>query len=193
MAIIPSTQYPGKTAGNTADYPYGEPRNITTPGDGTGTPWEAALVKDFFGLLQSLLVEADIVPSGQPDAVGDSQYLAAIKEIIKDAIAAAVPRQVRAWVRFGYVSGAVQIFASSGVSRVSRISQGKYRITFTTPIGSTAYNATGSAQQLSLTNQEFACVLVPMAYNSAYVDVWIGDNSEDAFFDSSNVNVTVCK
>ena len=35
MAINPETQYPGKIAPSTPDYPYGAARNITTPGDGT--------------------------------------------------------------------------------------------------------------------------------------------------------------
>lgn len=81
MAINPETQYPGKIAPSTPDYPYGAARNITLPGDGTGTPWEAALVNDWFGFLQSLLSESGIVPSGSPEKVGASQYLDALKAI----------------------------------------------------------------------------------------------------------------
>ncbi|WNO24208.1 putative tail fiber protein [Acinetobacter phage Scuro] len=85
MAIIPSDQYPGKTAGPTANYPLGEPRNITTPGDGTGTPWEAALVKDLFGFQQALLSAANITASGDPDTALVSQYLEAIQTLIETA------------------------------------------------------------------------------------------------------------
>lgn len=80
MAINPETQYPGKINPSDADYPYGSARNITTPGDGTGTPWEAALVKDMMGLQQGLLVDAGIVPSSAPDTVGESQYLQSINQ-----------------------------------------------------------------------------------------------------------------
>ena len=74
MAINPETQYAGKIKPSSAEYPYGEARNITLPGDGTGTPWEAALVNDIFGMQQALLTEADTVPSGDPEKVGASQY-----------------------------------------------------------------------------------------------------------------------
>ena len=79
------TQYSGKITPSSPQYPYGEPRNISTPGDGTGTPWEAAWVKDMAGQQQSVLVEAGVVPSGNPDTAEDShassQFLLAIKKI----------------------------------------------------------------------------------------------------------------
>lgn len=75
MAINPESQYPGKINPSDADYPYGSARNITVPGDGTGTPWEAAIVNDNLGFQQALLEAAGIVPSGTPDKVGASQYL----------------------------------------------------------------------------------------------------------------------
>ena len=81
MAINPLTQYPGKIAAASGDYPYGQAQNITTPSDGTGTPWEAALVNDLFGLQQALLKSAAIVPSGTPEKVGASEYLQAIVEL----------------------------------------------------------------------------------------------------------------
>lgn len=81
MAINPNTQYPGKIATPDANYPYGGAQNITVPGDGTGTPWEKALVNDIFGLEQALLKSASIVPSGSADKVGASEYLQAIVEI----------------------------------------------------------------------------------------------------------------
>ncbi len=62
MAINLETQYPGKVAPSTPDYPYGAARNITVPGDGTGTPWEAAIVNDLVGLQQSFLSAAGLVP-----------------------------------------------------------------------------------------------------------------------------------
>lgn len=82
MAINPNTQYPGKVATPDADYPYGGAQNITTPGDGTGTPWEAALLNDIFGMQQGLLKSAAIVPSGTPEKVGASQYIQALVELV---------------------------------------------------------------------------------------------------------------
>lgn len=75
MAINPETQYPGKIAPSTPGYPYGAARNVTIPGDGTGTPWESALVNDMFGFQQALLSRASVVPSGTPDNALISEYL----------------------------------------------------------------------------------------------------------------------
>lgn len=82
MAIDLTVQYPGKIGPASGSYPYGEPRNVTTPGDGTGTPWEQAIVKETEGLKQALLIAAGITPNGTPDAVGAAQYLQAIVEQI---------------------------------------------------------------------------------------------------------------
>lgn len=81
MAINPETQYAGKIAPSSTEYPYGQARNITLPGDGTGTPWEAALVNDIFGFQQALLSQAEIVPSGNPETAVDSQYLKALEKV----------------------------------------------------------------------------------------------------------------
>lgn len=85
MAINPGNLYPGKTAAPDADYPYGRARNVSTPGDGTGTPWEAALVNDLFGFQQALLEGAGIVPSGTPERVGQSQYLQSLRRLFTPA------------------------------------------------------------------------------------------------------------
>mgnify|MGYP000052814449 CR=1 FL=1 len=81
MSIDLLTQYPGKVDPVSPAWPYGEPRNITAPGDGLGTPWEAALVKDLVGLQQALVTSAGITPSGTTDQVAASQYLQAIIEL----------------------------------------------------------------------------------------------------------------
>ncbi len=91
MAINLETQYPGKINPASPAYPYGEPRNITNPGDGTGTPWEAALVRDIAGMMQAFLVSGAVVPSGNPDAADASQYLEAILAIISARSAAVFP------------------------------------------------------------------------------------------------------
>lgn len=82
MALIPETKYPGKITPASANYPYGEAQNITVPGDGTGTPWEEALVNDVFGMQQALLKAATVVPNGNPDRVGASQYLQALVTLL---------------------------------------------------------------------------------------------------------------
>lgn len=78
MAISIDEQYPGKTAGTSTEYPLGKARNVTVPGDGTGTPWEQAIVNDDQGFKQALLAAAEIDPSGTPDTAVASQYLEAL-------------------------------------------------------------------------------------------------------------------
>lgn len=85
MAINPNSLYPGKTEAPDSDYPYGSARNVTTPGDGTGTPWEAALVNDIFGFQQELLDSAGVVPSGTPERVNQSQYVQAMRRLLMAA------------------------------------------------------------------------------------------------------------
>ncbi len=81
MAINPETSFPGKITASSAKYPFGKARNVTLPGDGTGTPWDQLILNDIFGFQQALLSEAGIVPTGSPDEVGDSQYLNALSRI----------------------------------------------------------------------------------------------------------------
>lgn len=81
MALVPETAFPGQIKPATPEYPYGEAQNITTPGDGKGTPFKASLVNDIFGWQQALLSAADIVPSGLPEKATASQYLEAMNKI----------------------------------------------------------------------------------------------------------------
>lgn len=104
MAINPASEYPGKTAGATVNYPKGEARNVTTPGDGTGTPWLASLINDIWGLLQGLLIDAGITESGSPDTALVSQYQEAIRKLCgnnfqtRDALALDTKLQVGEYV-----------------------------------------------------------------------------------------------
>lgn len=82
MAIDPESAFPGKITASSAEYPFGKARNITTPGDGTGTPWDQLILNDIFGFQQALLSSAAVVPTGAPDEVGASQYLDALRKIL---------------------------------------------------------------------------------------------------------------
>lgn len=81
MALDYGDRYPGQIVTSDPAYPYGKARNRSTPSDFDGTPWEEDLVNDFLGFHQSLLDEAGITPSGDPDEVGASQYLEALLAI----------------------------------------------------------------------------------------------------------------
>lgn len=87
MAINIAVQYPGKS--NTADaaYPFGSARNITTPGDGTGTPLEQRWVNDMLGFQQALLSGAGQAPSGVPDTALASQQLDSARFLLGAVVA----------------------------------------------------------------------------------------------------------
>lgn len=76
MAIHPNNTFPTKTNAPDANYPLGSARDVTTPGDGTGTPWIQDIVNDIFGWQQELLDKSGIsvIGAGTPDRVGASDY-----------------------------------------------------------------------------------------------------------------------
>jgi len=86
VAIDPSAAYAGQV--DTSDptgYPHGKAQNSASLGDGIGFPLEKAWVNDLLGFEQALLAAAGAVPSGTPDKVGASQYLSALKNVIRQA------------------------------------------------------------------------------------------------------------
>lgn len=80
--IRPIDAYPGKVATPTTEYPDGKAQNITSPGDGTGTPWEAKLVNDLFGFQQFITAKAGITPNGTPDNATASQQFDALWKLL---------------------------------------------------------------------------------------------------------------
>jgi len=80
--IRPIDAYPGKVAPVSSEYPDGKAQNITSPGDGTGTPWEAKLVNDLFGFQQFITSKAGITPSGTPDNATASQQFDAMWKLL---------------------------------------------------------------------------------------------------------------
>lgn len=78
------SQYPTQTASDPTNYPYGKAQNITTPGDGTGTPLEAAFYNDLNGMMQAIVNEGGVTPSGSPETIVSSDIVDALKVIIGD-------------------------------------------------------------------------------------------------------------
>lgn len=79
MAIKPKVEYPYQTITTDPAYPHGKARNVTVPGDGTGTPLEQKWVNDVWGFLQAVLAAGGVTPSGIPDTASASDYLNALK------------------------------------------------------------------------------------------------------------------
>lgn len=79
MAIDLEDEYPGRVAAASAAWPFGEPQNRTSPGD--GTPWEVKIAKDLIGSLHAVLNEAGSTPSGTPETATTSQFLQALQSL----------------------------------------------------------------------------------------------------------------
>jgi hypothetical protein len=122
MAIRPADEYPAQVD-VTAGHPHGKARNAGAFQDGTGTPLEAKWLNDVWGFLQALLAAASIAPSGDPDEVGASDYLDAVRALAVDAT---VRRNIRRALALRYTNltgispsggggfvGAVSILAGS--------------------------------------------------------------------------------
>lgn len=107
MALNPRTRYPAQTVTD-GDYTYGKARNITVAGDGTGTPWEADIVNDWFGFFQALLNAGDVVPGGTPDSASASQYLTALRQLNDRTISpAAISSSQNNWAPTDYETAAI--------------------------------------------------------------------------------------
>jgi hypothetical protein len=81
VALNPNASYPTKTAAPTADYPYGAARNITTPGDLTGTPLDEAWLNDWYGFQAAAIDGLSGTPSGSSDTALVSQVWDAIERL----------------------------------------------------------------------------------------------------------------
>lgn len=193
MSLVFNEKYPGKTAGATQNYPYGEARNVSGPGKGDGTPWDAALVNDFWGLLQGLLISADITPNGRSDTAIDSQYLLAIQTLISKAVSDAQPiHKDHYFLRFSGANGA--ILKDHGGLKVVRLGHGYYEVTL--PVDApddnymvflTGAYGWGGASSINLANQS---QFKQTKNKFRIVCNYGGDNTQGAY-DPDFINVRV--
>lgn len=75
MALNLTTALANYTPAN-GDYPYGSAKDAT--GGSDGSEYKAVRANDVFGFQQALLKAAGILPSGNADKVGGSQYLQSV-------------------------------------------------------------------------------------------------------------------
>jgi hypothetical protein len=73
-------------AATSPDWPYGEPKNVVTPGDSTGTPWIVETAKDIMGFQQALLIRSGITPTGTPETADSSQYYDALTTLFSRTV-----------------------------------------------------------------------------------------------------------
>lgn len=91
MALSPKDRYAGQIdETDPVGFPNGKARNVSVPGDGTGTPFERDLVNDLFGFQQAILAGAGATPTNVPDQADDSQYLDGLQTIIGAPLSARI-------------------------------------------------------------------------------------------------------
>jgi hypothetical protein len=97
----------------------------------------------------------------------------------------------KAWVSFGYVGTAIQIYNSLNVANVTRLATGNYRITFSTPFADAHYCwlATGRSNTTS-GSLRFASARTSEAKTIDTLEIVCATNS-NTLADSSEINVVV--
>lgn len=80
MALVISTEYTEAIAPS-AEYPQGSFKDVSTPAGVDGTPFDKEWPDDIYGLLQRLLLDAGITPSGNADTVLNSDYFNALSAL----------------------------------------------------------------------------------------------------------------
>lgn len=83
MALKLNERYPGRFENPSVEYPQGAFKNRSAPGVLDGSYLEKDWANDKEALFQSLISAAGIVPNGQVDTVGDSQYFDALVALIQ--------------------------------------------------------------------------------------------------------------
>lgn len=138
MAINLFALFPLKSGSPSAPWPYGEPQDITNPGDGTGTPWEVSIGKDIMGLQQALLKRTAIVPTGTPETADVSQYLQAMDQLFSSSLATTVlvlasTAAVAGWRTFGHTAatdGGGGLWAGTGTTTPGKAGTAEYALGF---------------------------------------------------------------
>lgn len=148
MAINPSSRYPGKIRSADSAYPYGSARNVTVPGDGTGTPWDENLINDMWGMFQKLLQTAGIAPSGNPDTVQASQYFDALRGVAGSSRRIVTANTTLTAYDAGYVMLVGQASSAPTVTLPPAASAASGRFVFV------ATNQTGETPQIVTTGGE---------------------------------------
>lgn len=75
--------FTGRITAPDANYPQGSSKDETAPGANDGMPYVKQRADDLLGMQQALLLEAGITPSGSADTALSSDYLDAMKKILK--------------------------------------------------------------------------------------------------------------
>lgn len=126
MAINPVTRYPGKINPASADYPFGEGKNVTSVGARDGTPVDADMINDMWGFFQGLLSNAGITPNGSPDTAVSSQYRSGLQIMLWRAAG-----DVRGWgaVCDGVTDDSAAIAAAISATNGDIVLPGKIKVT----------------------------------------------------------------
>lgn len=77
-------EFPDGTDPSSADYPHGEPRDVSAPGAGDGFPYESPVAKDVYGFFEAVLDSQTpaVVPTGNPETAIASQVLDTLRLIL---------------------------------------------------------------------------------------------------------------
>lgn len=120
-----------------------------------------------------------------------SALVTAIGHEVKSLVRPDHPGLAKAWVSFGYVGTAIQIYSSLNVASVTRLATGSYRITFSTPFADAHYCWTASGRSNTTSGSlRFATARSAEAKTTDSLDIVCASNS-NSLADSTEINVVV--
>lgn len=121
-----------------------------------------------------------------------SDLATAIAQAIRSRIDASHPGVAKAWVCFGVLDAQVTVYSAFNVLGVTRISDGRYRVNFASPMKDASYCwqafARNAGNQSSM--KQAAARMLAELKTMEYVDV-ICTTAAGTLVDTTEINVTV--
>ena len=110
---------------------------------------------------------------------------------IKGLIRPEHPGLARAWVNFGYVSGAIQIMTAYNVASVTRLGTGRYRIDFESPFPDATYCWLATARSNSTSTIRVAAARTTTDGKTASTLDVVCVSSAGSLADTTEINLVV--
>ncbi len=109
---------------------------------------------------------------------------------IKGLIRSDHPGLARAWVNFGFETGAMRLRAAHNVESVTRLGTGRYRINFASPFADSAYCWVATARSASTSTLRVAATRASDGKTPTSLEL-VCSSSSGSLADSTEINLVV--
>jgi hypothetical protein len=161
-------------------YLMGKAKNVTTTGDGTGTPWSDDVINDqLFGVNSAILAEAGMTPNGLDEKAGQSQIVDAVKKIIAD----------NHNIRVRTLAQAVAEDASVGTRYIiTDLDNARYDVTISGDVGGFYKIGLSSGRKLRLMETDLSCKALGMSTTDSSINSDILDTLDQFNWSSLEID-----